>query len=187
MAEPFRRAAAFLDRDGTIIRDTGFLHDPAQVALLPGAASAIRRFNAAGLPVVIVSNQSGIARGLYPESAYHAVQARLVELLAAEGARIDASYFCPHHPQFSGPCDCRKPGLLLFHRASQDHGIDLSQSLYIGDRPSDIEPARHLGGRPFMVRTGQGEQHLQVARALQVAVFPDLAAVVAAIYEPRMR
>lgn len=173
------RAGAFLDRDGTIIRDTGFIHDPARVELLPGAAQAIARLNRAGLPVIVVSNQSGIARGMYPESAYHAVQARMVELLAAEGARIDAAYFCPHHPEFTGHCECRKPGLLLFQRAATEHHLDLGRSLFIGDRPSDVEPARRLGGRPFMVRTGQGAQHVDAARVLEVAVFRDLADVVA--------
>jgi D-glycero-D-manno-heptose 1,7-bisphosphate phosphatase len=176
LTELSRGAAAFLDRDGTIIRDTGFLHDPGQVELLPGAARAIGRFNEAGLRVIVVSNQSGIARGLYPVSAYHAVQARMVELLAAAGARIDASYFCPHHPEFTGPCECRKPGLLLFQQASLDLGIKLNQSIWIGDRPSDIEPGQRLGGRCFLIRTGQGERHLEAARTTGLPVVADLRA-----------
>lgn len=187
MAEPSRLPAAFLDRDGTIIRDTGYLHDPETVELLPGAAEAIRRFNEQGLPVVVVSNQSGIARGLYPESAYHAVQARLIELLAAAGARIDAAYFCPHHPDVTGPCECRKPGVLLFERAAQEHDLELRRSLWIGDRPSDVEPALRLGGRGFLVRTGQGSRHVAAAHALGVPVMDSLAAVVATMYAPRMR
>ena len=176
-----------MDRDGTIIRDTGYLHDPALVELLPGAAKAIARFNEEGLPVIVVSNQSGIARGLFPESAYHAVQARMVELLGAEGAHIDASYFCPHHPDFSGPCECRKPGVLLFQQASKDLDINLTLSLWIGDRPSDVQPALRLGGYGYMVRTGQGKQHLEEARTLKLLVFRDLAAVVQEIYKPKMR
>jgi D-glycero-D-manno-heptose 1,7-bisphosphate phosphatase len=179
LAEPAPRPAAFLDRDGTIIRDTGYLHDPAAVELLPGAAAAIRRFRDAGWAVVVVSNQSGIARGLYPEAAYHAVQARLAELLAAAGARMDAAYFCPHHPEITGPCECRKPGIRLFEQAAREHHLDLGRSIWVGDRPSDVEPARHWGGRAFLVRTGQGSRHVEAARVLGVPVVDDLTAVAA--------
>ena len=101
--------AVFLDRDGTIVEDAGFLHEPGKVKLLPGAAEAIRRLNQRGYLVICVTNQSGIARGLYTAAEYTAVQRRLTELLAAHDAHLDGSYFCPHHPQFTGPCECRKP------------------------------------------------------------------------------
>src|SRR5256886_13392706 len=101
--------AVFLDRDGTILEDPGCLHQPGRARLLPGAGEAIRRLNAAGFLVVTVSNQSGIARGLYDVAAYHAVQQRLGELLAAHGARIDAAYFCPPPPENPGPRACRQP------------------------------------------------------------------------------
>jgi len=120
--------AVFLDRDGTIVEDPGFLHEPEKVKLLPGAAEAIRRLNTADVRVVVVTNQSGIARGRYTVDDYEAVQRRLGELLAAHGARIDGAYFCPHHPQLSGPCDCRKPGLKLFRAAAQAFDIDFSRS-----------------------------------------------------------
>jgi D-glycero-D-manno-heptose 1,7-bisphosphate phosphatase len=181
LPERSSRGAVFLDRDGTIIRDPGFLHDPAGVAVVPGAAQAIARLNQAGLLVVIVSNQSGIARGLYPESDYHRVQARTVELVAAAGGRIDASFFCPHHPDVTGPCDCRKPGVLLFERAARELGIDLARSFWIGDRPSDVAPARRLGGKAYLVLTGQGESHVAAARTLGVPVVADLAAAVTQI------
>src|SRR3979411_3046722 len=103
--------AAFLDRDGTIVEDPGFLHEPGQVNLLPGAAAAIRALNDAGVLVVTVTNQSGIARGIYTMADYVAVQRRLGELLAAppHGAHLDGAYVCPHHPDVGGPCECRKP------------------------------------------------------------------------------
>lgn len=177
MADP----AVFLDRDGTILEDPGYLHDADDTRLLPGAAEGVRRLNEAGLLVITVSNQSGIARGLYPESAYLAVQDRLGALLAASGARLDASYFCPHHPEVSGPCECRKPGLLLFQRAQAAFGVDLAHSYWVGDRLSDVEPARRLGGRGLLVETGHGAQHRAQAHALGVPVVPNLAAAADAI------
>lgn len=168
----------FLDRDGTIVEDPGFLHEAAAVRLLPGAAAAIRRLNEAGWPVVTISNQSGIARGLYSVRAYDAVQQRLAELLAAAGARLDGSSFCPHHPAFTGACACRKPGTRLFLEASERLGIDLRRSWFVGDRLSDVEPARRLGGHGLLVATGQGASHRAQAAALGVPVVQDLAAAV---------
>src|SRR6266571_6905704 len=124
-----RRRAVFLDRDGTIVEDPGFLHQPGKVRLLPGAAEAIHRLNEAGWLVITVSNQSGIARGLYDAAAYQAVQRRLAELLAAHDARLDGAYFCPHHPEFTGPCECRKPGVLLFREAAAALGLELTRRL----------------------------------------------------------
>jgi D-glycero-D-manno-heptose 1,7-bisphosphate phosphatase len=175
--------AVFLDRDGTFVEDPhpGFLHEPGKVRLLPGAAAAVRRLNQAGWLVVTVTNQSGIARGLYDAAAYAAVQRRVAELLAAHDARLDASYFCPHHPEFSGPCECRKPGLKLFHDARAAWGIDLGQSYWVGDRVSDVEPARALGTGPdqgILVETGHGAAHRAQARALGVRVVADLGAAV---------
>jgi histidinol-phosphate phosphatase family protein len=141
------RPAAFLDRDGTIIHDAEYIRDPEQVALVPGAASAIRRLNDASVPVIIVTNQSGIARGWLTERDYQAVEERLRAKLRDEtGAWIDASYMCPHHPDFTGPCACRKPGPLLFHRAAAEHDLDLSRSAFIGDRWRDVAPAMRFGG-----------------------------------------
>lgn len=175
--------AVFLDRDGTIVDDPppGFLHEPGRVHLLPGAAAAIRRLNDAGWLVVTVSNQSGIARGLYDATAYAAVQRRLTELLAAAGARLDGAYYCPHHPEISGPCDCRKPGTQLFRDAQRALGLDLERSVWVGDRLSDVEPARTLGGRALLVATGHGAEHRAQARALGIPVVPDLAAAAAEI------
>lgn len=141
-----KRRAAFLDRDGTIIRDATYVRDPADVALLPDAAGAIRRLNDRDIFVVVVTNQSGIARGYLDDADYRRVEERVNQLLAGEGARIDATYMCPHHPDISGPCDCRKPGLGLYRRAIGDHELDATRSLFTGDRWRDVEPGIALGG-----------------------------------------
>jgi histidinol-phosphate phosphatase family protein len=180
------RPAVFLDRDGTIIRDTEYIRDPDDVALLPGAGPAIARLNEAGLPVIVVTNQSGIARGLLTEQDYERVRMRLDKLLAAEGARIDATYHCPHHPDFTGPCGCRKPGLDLYQRAAADHDVDPARSFYVGDRIRDIEPGLLLGGTTIMLgveSTPPGE--LSVARA--GAFVDSLASAVPMILSPRPR
>jgi D-glycero-D-manno-heptose 1,7-bisphosphate phosphatase len=114
------RPAVFLDRDGTIIEDAGYLRAPEQVRLLPGAAEAIRRLNDRGILALVMTNQSGIARGLLSEEDYHRTERRLNELLAASGAHVDGYYFCPHLPDVSGSCECRKPGTLLYRRAAPD-------------------------------------------------------------------
>lgn len=145
------RIAAFLDRDGTIIRDTEYLRDPDDVELLPGAASGIIRLRQAGYFVVVVTNQSGIARGLLTEQDYERVRMRLDALLHAEGAHVDATYHCPHHPDFGEACECRKPGTLLYRRAIADHGIDAPGSWFVGDRLRDVTPAAELGGRGILL------------------------------------
>jgi histidinol-phosphate phosphatase family protein len=145
--------ALFLDRDGTIIHDEHYISTPQQVALIPGVAEAIRRVNEAGVPVIVVTNQSGIARGLLTTADYEAVHRRMVEQLAKEGAHIDGAYYCPHHPEFSGPCACRKPATLLFQQAAKEHGIDLSRSAFVGDHWRDAQPALSFGGQGILVPT----------------------------------
>lgn len=150
------RPAVFLDRDGTLIEEREYLADPAGVALLPGTVEALRRLTDAGYALVLVTNQSGIARGLFDEEAFLRVQQRLEQLLDDEGIVLDGVYFCPHHPAHSGPCECRKPGTLLFRRAAEALGLDFTRSVFAGDRLRDILPALELGGRPVLVRTGYG-------------------------------
>lgn len=152
------RPAVFLDRDGTVIVEADYLADPAGVALVDGADEAIRRLRRAGYAVVVVTNQSGIARGLYDEADYRAVAARLDEVLRARRALPDGTYYCPHHPDFTGPCECRKPGTGMYRRAARDLGLDLEASYYVGDKPTDVEPARALGGTGILVRTGYGKE-----------------------------
>ncbi len=150
------RRGVFLDRDGTLMKDTGYPRDPDEVELTSNAAEAIRRLNEAGLPVIIITNQSGIARGKFTRKEFDAVQARVIELLEDAGARIDATYVCPHHPDVDGPCDCRKPGTGLYKQAADDLGLDLSRSFYVGDRYRDVAATEELGGTPVVVSTGAG-------------------------------
>ena len=106
--------------------------------------------------MVLVTNQSGIARGLYSEADYLRVAERVAEVLRAAGARVDATYYCPHHPDHGGPCDCRKPATGLYLRAVRELGLDAAASYYVGDKLSDLLPARALGGQGILVRTGYG-------------------------------
>jgi D-glycero-D-manno-heptose 1,7-bisphosphate phosphatase len=149
-----RRPAVFLDRDGTIIIDRHYLADPGQVELLPGAVAGLLRLQQAGYLLVVITNQSGIARGLFGEPSYHAVQARMEQMLASRDVRLDGSWFCPHHPDFTGPCECRKPGLRLFREAAETLAIDLRRSIFVGDRLHDVQPAKAFGGTAILVRTG---------------------------------
>jgi D-glycero-D-manno-heptose 1,7-bisphosphate phosphatase len=175
------RRAVFLDRDGTIVRDAQYMAKPEQVELLPGAAEAIRRLNEKGLLVVIVTNQSGIARGLFTPADYELVQARLDALLGEAGARVDAVFMCPHHPDFTGPCECRKPGLLLYRQAADQLAIDLWRSFFVGDRLRDVSPARPLGGRGLLVPTADTPAE-ELARAREeFGVFASLDDAVAHI------
>ncbi|CAN5643871.1 D-glycero-beta-D-manno-heptose 1,7-bisphosphate 7-phosphatase [soil metagenome] len=169
------RPAAFLDRDGTIIVEAGYPSDPEQVALLPGAAGAIADLAGAGYAIIIVTNQSGIARGMYGDVEFRTVQARVEQLLAADGAHVDGVYHCPHHPDHTGPCECRKPGLGMYRQAAAEHGLDLASSVYIGDRLNDVLAALTTGGRAILVSTGYGAAQAAHAPA-GVTVVDDLAA-----------
>jgi D-glycero-D-manno-heptose 1,7-bisphosphate phosphatase len=143
--------AAFLDRDGTIIEERSFLRDPEEVRLLDGAAQAIIALRQAEYRVIVVTNQSGIGRGLLTWGEYRAVAARLDALLGQAGAPVDATYLCPHHPEFTGPCDCRKPGLQLYRDAERDWSIDLGRSILVGDQLRDVVPAAAFGARGFLI------------------------------------
>lgn len=145
------RPAAFLDRDDTIIALARFVRDPAAVRLIPGAGEAIGRLNARGIAVIVVTNQSGIARGMITIEEYQAVRKRTEDLVAAAGGRIDDTYMCPHFPEISGACGCRKPGLLMYQRAIADHGLDPTRSLYTGDRWRDAAASLKLGGLGIML------------------------------------
>jgi histidinol-phosphate phosphatase family protein len=145
------RIAAFLDRDGTIIRDANYIRDPKDVELVPGAAAAIRRLNDADIAVIVVTNQSGIARKLLTLGDYDAVRSRLDELLARENALLTATFMCPHHPDVDGECDCRKPGLGMYRSAIAEYAIDPTRSAFIGDRYRDVAPALALGGHGILL------------------------------------
>ncbi len=173
-----RRAAVFLDRDGTIIEDVAYLRHPDQARLIPGAAQAIKRLNDRGILAIVVTNQSGMARGLVSRHEYQIAERRVDELLQAEGAKLDAHYFCPHLPELTGPCDCRKPGVLLYRQAAEQFKINLGASWWIGDRLRDVLPAETLHGRGILVLTGAGEIEARDANASRFAQSPDLAAAV---------
>jgi len=145
------RTAAFLDRDGTIIRDAAYVRDPKDVELLPGAAEAIRRLNERDIAVIVVTNQSGIARGLLGLDDYERVREQTEALVADAGGRIDATYMCPHYPDITGPCDCRKPGLALYRQAIVEHGLDAERSVFIGDRWRDVAAVHALGGHGILL------------------------------------
>jgi D-glycero-D-manno-heptose 1,7-bisphosphate phosphatase len=168
------RAAVFLDRDGTLIQDVGYLRFPREVALFPWTIDAVRSFNRVGLPVVVITNQSAVARGLITEPMLEDVHRHLSSLLHAGGARVDAYYYCPHHPQgtvagYVGRCDCRKPGCALIDRAAADLGIDPARSFVVGDKWTDVGAARAAGARGILVRTGYGAEEEAQPR-------PDLSA-----------
>lgn len=173
------RRAVFLDRDGTLIEDVHYLNDPDRISLLSGAADAVRALRDAGWAPIVVTNQSGIARGLVTPAQFEAITTRLDALLAAQGAALDATYHCPHLPELTGPCACRKPGPEMYERAARDHGLDLAASLYVGDRWRDVEPAIHFGGRGFLV-AGPHTPSQDIARARERSeVVASLADVVA--------
>lgn len=170
-------SAVFLDRDGTIIEDAHYLSRPEQVKLIDGAAEAIARINALLVPVIVITNQSGIGRGFFTVEDHDLVTHRVDELLAERGAKIDASYFCPHSPDIQ--CECRKPGTLLFRNARTDHPeIDLSRSLYVGDRLRDVQPAISLGGTGVLVPSSETpESEIEAAKTF-ARVAPSLGVVV---------
>ena len=153
--------AVFLDRDGTLIEDVGYLERVGRIAMYPWSIDAVRLLNRAGLRVVVTTNQAGVARGYFTEGLVEDVHRYLDSLLAPAGARIDAYYYCPHHPDakveaYRRQCDCRKPGRGLVDRAARDLGIDPTQSFVVGDRRLDIQLARAVGARAILVRTGYG-------------------------------
>lgn len=163
------RRAVFLDRDGTIIEDPGFVRSVSMVRLLPGAVEAIRRLRAGGYHAIVVTNQSGLSRGLLTHDEYAAVAAHLGTLLAEAGVELDATYVCPHHPAFSGSCECRKPGTLHYRMAADRFGLDLGASWWIGDRLTDVAPAAALGGRGILLGHGEAPPPHWVAPNLAAA------------------
>ena len=183
MPSTLPRAAAFLDRDGTIMRDMHYPRDPGLVVLVSGAAAAMQRLASAGVPVVVVTNQSGIAQGKVQPWEYEAVRDRLDELLAEQGVRVAGHYFCPHHPDFTGPCECRKPGTLLYETAAREHGLDVRRSLFAGDRWRDVQPALTLGGFGVLVPSEATPGPDRERAQHEAVVVPTLAAAVSMFLE----
>jgi D-glycero-D-manno-heptose 1,7-bisphosphate phosphatase len=163
------RPAVFLDRDGTLIEESGYLDRLDRLTLYPFAVDAVRLLNRAGWPVVVISNQSGIGRGLIRESFVEEAHAHIADRLRAGGARIDAFFYCPHHPEATVPayrtrCDCRKPAPGMLLAAAGQLDLDLSRSVVVGDRWDDVEAARAAGARAVLVRTGYGRNAESVPR-----------------------
>ena len=184
--------AVFLDRDGTLIEEVGYLDRAERVELYPYSADALRALNRAGLRIVMVTNQSGVARGFFSESVVEAVHAHIERLLADAGAHIDAYYYCPHHPdgkviEYARVCDCRKPGRGLVDRAARELGIDPRRSFTVGDRWLDVALARAIGGAGVLVRTGYGvtEEQKPVDGLAADAVVDNLAAAASWILRKR--
>jgi histidinol-phosphate phosphatase family protein len=165
------------------MEDAHYIKSPDQVQLIPGAAAAVKRINDAKIPAIVVTNQSGIARRIFSPADYEAVRTQFEELLEAEGAHIDASYFCPHHPDVTGPCDCRKPGTRMFEDALQDFGLDAARVAYVGDRWRDVIASKKLGGRGIMISsamTTDDDRRRAAADGIETA--PTLAAAVEMLF-----
>ena len=153
------KRAVFLDRDGLICRDVHHMRSPEQFELLPGAAEGIKMLNELGLKVIVATNQSGIARGYFTEADLERIHQRMLEELAEKGARIDAIYYCPHHPDDN--CPCRKPRIGMLERAAKDFGLELSQCFIVGDKKLDIEAGRNAGCKSVLVPSPETEPGLK--------------------------
>lgn len=173
------KPAVFVDRDGTLNREVHFLRRVADLRLLPGSAAGVRALNEAGFTVVVVTNQSGVARGLIAPATLDAIHATLRRRLEAAGAVVAGFYACPHHPSEGKPplrrrCRCRKPASGLVDRAAREHGLDLRRSYCVGDSDADLGLARATGTRSVLVLTGHGRRtaagHAGRAPADHVAV-----------------
>lgn len=143
------RPAVFLDRDGTLIRDMGYLADPKKIKFLPGLIPALRKLQQNGFVLIIISNQSGIGRNLISHAAANAVNKRLVDKLHNVGINIEAVYYCPHAPWDN--CNCRKPSPMLLFQAARDHNISLSRSIFVGDRELDVQTGKNAGMRAILL------------------------------------
>lgn len=161
-----KKIAVFLDRDGTVSEEADYLDNADMLRLLPRAAEAIRLINESGLLAVIVTNQSGIARGYFTEAVLNEIHNRMELLLKAEGAHVNGIYYCPHHPEVGLPeyvldCDCRKPRTGMIARAAEELKIDVRSSYVVGDKIIDIELAHKAGARGILVMTGYGREEVK--------------------------
>lgn len=183
------RPAAFLDRDGVINLDRAYVHQWSEFEFVPGAVDAMRRLREAGYVLIVVTNQSGLARGMYTEAQFQALTTQMRVALAEAGAEVEAVYHCPHHPKGKVPelardCDCRKPEPGMILQAAREHGLSLAHSFMVGDKPSDIEAARAAGlGHAYLVQSDNEESVDADADGLAGAdaAYADLAACVDAL------
>jgi D-glycero-D-manno-heptose 1,7-bisphosphate phosphatase len=184
----------FIDRDGTLIEEAGYLNHLDRLAFFPYTADAVRQLNRGGFEVVVITNQAGIARGIVTEEFVATAHRHISERLAAGGARVDAYYHCPHHPDgivdsLRRKCDCRKPMPGLIRRAAADRGLDLTRSFTIGDRWHDLQAGRAAGTRTLLVRTGYGraDERSPIGDFTADAIRDDLASAVAWILSLELR
>ena len=171
------RPAVFIDRDGTLTEEVGYVNHPSRLRLLPRSAEAIRRLNGAGVAAVVVTNQAGIARGYFSDEVLRATNDALVAQLEDAGAHLEGIYVCPHHPTEGVPpyraaCDCRKPAPGLLQRAAAELDLDLAASTMVGDKASDLVPARSVGAAAVLVLTGYGLGEWEYRRK-DLGVAPD--------------
>ena len=152
MRKPWHAVTVFFDRDGTLNQDSGYINSPSKLILLPGAAQAVARLNLAGIRVVLVTNQSGVARGFFTLAELHDIHEKLQSVLKTEGAWLDAIFVCPHHPEEH--CRCRKPNPGLLDQAATQFGLDLTCSYVVGDKDIDLELAHRVGALGVLVMTG---------------------------------
>ncbi|HLZ18141.1 MAG TPA: HAD-IIIA family hydrolase [Smithellaceae bacterium] len=178
MEKKFR--AVFLDRDGTLNEEVGYLDSAGKLQMIPEAFEAVRRINESGMKAVVVTNQAGVAKGLFSEKFVRDVNDRIQGLFIEYGAQIDRFYYCPHHPSegvdpYRKICDCRKPEPGLLQQAAQDLDIDLARSYMIGDHLRDVETARRVGAKGILVTTGHGADQLKTS-GITAANQPDYVA-----------
>lgn len=184
---PKKNIAVFLDRDGTICEDVGYLSSAEQLQLIPGAAEAIRLLNERGIKAVLITNQSGVARGFFSETRLKEIHELFIGMLGNQGAHLDGIYYCPHHPTegsvpYLQDCDCRKPSSGLLKKAAADLDLDLQSSFVVGDHFSDVAAGLAVGGRGILVLTGHGGKTLEQKDtwpAPPSLIAPDLSAAVA--------
>ena len=175
--------AIFLDRDGTIIEDIGYINSPQQIKFIPGAIEAIKTFNEAGFIVVVITNQAGVARGLVTEDMLQTIDKTMHKWLLHGGAHLDGIYYCPHHPEhgvypYKQQCECRKPHPGLIKKAQKDFNIDLAQSYMIGDKATDIEAGKKAGTKTVFVLSGRGKEERANLKEPPDHISVDLAAAV---------
>lgn len=165
--------AVFLDRDGTISEEVGYIRDPDQFQLMPKSAEAVKLMNERGLKVIVITNQAGVAKGYFPEDMVSRVHKKMEKTLSNQGAFLDGVYYCPHHPEgvvetYRKTCECRKPASGLLKKASEEHAIDLSRSYMVGDKVADVECAHGMGVKGILVLTGYGKDELKKIKAAKI-------------------
>jgi D,D-heptose 1,7-bisphosphate phosphatase len=161
--------AVFLDRDGTIIEDVGYLNSPDQIKFIPGSVEAIKLLKDAGYKVIIITNQAGVARGLISEDMLQTIDKIIHKWILHGGGHLDGIYYCPHHPEhgvypYRQECECRKPNLGMIKKATKAHNIDLSQSYIIGDKATDVETGQRAGIKTVMVLSGLGKEEKKLLK-----------------------